>query len=95
LIFLFGEIHPDSVCRPMFGVNMDLQTIYHVPGNYHGLVSNFSFVDGHTEVHRWRDSRFNNPSPPPGNWHDHTGNAVPSSGYGDLGWLKEHTTFRF
>lgn len=93
-IFMFGEIHPDSICRPMFGINMDSQSIYHVPGNYHGQVSNFGFLDGHAEGHRWQDPRFVNPNPPPGNWHNHTGNAVPASGAADLVWLKEHATER-
>lgn len=93
-IFFFGEIHPDSLCRPMFGINMDLQTIYHVPGNYHGQSSNFSYTDGHTEVRRWRDGKFNNPAPAPSNWHNHTGNNVPASGLADLAWLKEHATYR-
>jgi len=92
IIFLFGEIHPDSICRPMFGMNMDAQTVYHYPGNYHGQVSNFAFVDGHTEGHRWRSSQMNNPSPAPGNWHNHTGNTVHPSARLDLLWLKEHTT---
>jgi prepilin-type N-terminal cleavage/methylation domain-containing protein/prepilin-type processing-associated H-X9-DG protein len=94
LIFLFGEIHPESVCRPMFGMNMDAQTIYHIPGNYHGKVSNFAFLDSHVEGHRWRDSQFNNPNPPPANWHDHTGNPAKPSSYSDLDWLKLHTTFK-
>ena len=62
-IFVFGEINPNCICRPMFGMNMDAQTIYHYPGNYHGRRSNFSFVDGHAETHRWIDSQFNNPIP--------------------------------
>ena len=41
-IYMFGEIHPESLCRPMFGINMDSPTIYHVPGNYHGQTSTFS-----------------------------------------------------
>jgi prepilin-type N-terminal cleavage/methylation domain-containing protein/prepilin-type processing-associated H-X9-DG protein len=91
-IFMFGEIHPDSLCRPMFGINMDLQTIYHVPGNYHARVSNFSFLDGHAEGHRWTDQRFNNPRPVPADWHNHTGIAVPPSGRNDLAWLKSSAT---
>jgi len=93
-IFLFGEINWDSLCRPMFGVNMDLMTIYHYPAKYHGQLSTFAFVDGHAEAHHWRDGQFNNPTPPPGNWHDHTGNAAKPSSYNDLAWLKDHTTFR-
>jgi prepilin-type N-terminal cleavage/methylation domain-containing protein/prepilin-type processing-associated H-X9-DG protein len=94
LIFLFGEIHPDSVCRPMFGMNMDAQTIYHFPGNYHGRVSNFAFLDSHVEGHRWRDNQINNPNPPPANWHDHTGYQAKPSSYNDLEWLKLHTTYK-
>jgi prepilin-type N-terminal cleavage/methylation domain-containing protein/prepilin-type processing-associated H-X9-DG protein len=94
MIFVFGEIFPDSLCRPMFGVNMDAQTIYHYPANYHGQLSNFAYVDGHAEGHHWRDGQFNNPTPPPGNWHDHTGNPAKPSSYNDLAWLKEHTTVR-
>ena len=94
LIFSFGEIHPDSLCRPMFGMNMDAQTIYHFPGNYHGQVSNFAFLDGHAEFHHWRDVQFNNPTPAPANWHDHTGNTAKPTSATDLAWLKQHTTVR-
>ncbi len=94
LIFFFGEIHPDSLCRPMFGMNMEAQTIYHVPGNYHGRVSNFAFLDSHVEGHKWKDSQFNNPNPPPANWHDHTGNQAKPSSRNDLDRLKQHTTLK-
>jgi prepilin-type N-terminal cleavage/methylation domain-containing protein len=90
-VFLFGEIHPDSLCRPMFGINMDSDAIYHYPGNYHGLTSAFSFLDGHAESRRWKDAKFNNPTPAP-SWHDHTGNLVPPSGLDDLKWLKDRAT---
>ena len=92
--FLFAEIHPNSICRPMFGMNMDSQALYHVPGNYHGRISNFSFVDGHAESHRWQDPLFNDPKPAPANWHDHTGNMIQSTSRGDLDWLKTHATVR-
>ncbi len=93
-IFLFGEINWDSLCRPMFGVNMPLNTIYHYPGNYHGQLSTFAFLDGHTEPHHWRDSQINNPKPPPSSWHDHTSNAAKPSSLNDLAWIKEHTTVK-
>jgi type II secretory pathway pseudopilin PulG len=31
LIYMFGEIHPDSLCRPMFGMNMDSQALLSFP----------------------------------------------------------------
>jgi prepilin-type processing-associated H-X9-DG protein len=92
--FIFGEIHPDSICRPMFGVNMDSDAVYHYPGNYHGKLSNFAFLDGHGETHRWTDSNINDPKPAPSNWHDHGANMVKPAARNDLRWLKEHTTAR-
>ena len=94
--FLHGEIHPKGICRPFFGVNMATSSggAYHVPGNYHGRNSNFSFVDGHAESHRWVSGTFNNPT---SNVDHH---AVHGSGYPgtasrpDLTWLSEHTTVR-
>ena len=94
VIFILGEIHPNSLCRPMFGINMDSQAIYHFPGNYHGQISDFAFLDGHTEARRWRDSQFNTPTPAPANWHSHTGNKAKPSSLSDLNWLKEHSTYR-
>lgn len=93
-VFMFAEIHPDSICRPMFGMNMDANAIYHVPGNYHSKATTFVFLDGHAERHNWRDPLFNDPRPPFSNWHDHTGNNVKPSSYADLAWLKERATVR-
>ena len=78
----------------MFGMNMDSKMIYHYPGNYHGKISNFVFVDTHAEGHKWKDSQINNPSPAPPNWHDHTGNSAKPSSIDDLNWLKQNTTVR-
>ncbi len=94
MIFLFGEIRPESLCRPMFGMNMDSSTTYHVPGDYHGLITTFGFVDGHAEAHKWRDSNFNNPRPAPANWHDHGSINIKPSSASDLAWLKQHAAFR-
>jgi prepilin-type N-terminal cleavage/methylation domain-containing protein len=95
--FVFGEIHPFSICRPQFGVHMDGNNVYHVPGNYHGVISNFAFADSHAESHKWANSKFNNPNLPEsdGFWHNHE-TALPgvsaSQIQTDLAWLKLHTT---
>jgi type II secretory pathway pseudopilin PulG len=69
-IFLFGEIHPFSICYPAFGThprwdsrgNPTGQNLnFHVPGNNHGGVTVFSMADGHAEIHRWMNPRFNDP----------------------------------
>ena len=91
-IFVFSEIHPQSVCRPFFGVNMTGNNgVYHVAGNYHGRSSNFAFADGHAEGHKWVDGRFNNP-PYKGDYHS-VHNGVPgTNGRQDTQWLRDHTT---
>ncbi len=95
--FIFGEIHPFSICRPQFGVHMDGNNMYHVPGNYHDRTSTFSFADGHAEAHRWVNSKFNNPgyAEADGFWHNH---ETPMPGISaasilaDSTWFKQHTT---
>ena len=92
-IFLFGEIHPKSVCRPFFGVLMRGTTgVYHVPGNYHGKVSNFSFTDGHGEMHNWVDYKFANPNYT-GDYHAAHAGMPGTSSIPDTAWLREHTAY--
>jgi prepilin-type N-terminal cleavage/methylation domain-containing protein/prepilin-type processing-associated H-X9-DG protein len=95
--FTFGEIHAYSICRPQFGVHMEGNNIYHVPGNYHGKVSNFAFADGHAESHKWNSGKFNNPGlvESDGFWHNHQAPLPRASAAelaADLTWLKTHTT---
>ena len=98
-VFIFGELHPYSICRPQFGVHMDVAEMYHYPGNQHGKVTTFSFADGHAEAHKWINSRFNNPGMPEsdGRWHDHTAphaTAPYAQIQTDHNWLRQHTTYR-
>ena len=59
--------------------------ILDVPGSYHGGACGFSFADGHSEVHKWKDSRT---TPPMGRGHPniYTPNSV------DSYWIMEHST---
>jgi prepilin-type processing-associated H-X9-DG protein len=95
--FVFGEINPFSICRPQFGVHMEGNNIYHVPGNYHGKVSNFAFADSHAEAHTWTSPKFNNPQRPEsdGFWHSHESPLPGASAQEiltDVTWLRMHTT---
>jgi prepilin-type N-terminal cleavage/methylation domain-containing protein len=91
-IFIFGELHPFSICQPQFGTHPSWDAAgnftganrsYHVPGNQHGRLTIFSFTDGHAEQHKWQNSRFNNPGTNPmlennAFWHgSHGGTALP------------------
>lgn len=69
-IFVFGEMHPFSICDPPFGTHPRWDSrgaptganfSFHVPANLHGRYSVFSMADGHSEIRRWKHPRFNNP----------------------------------
>jgi len=98
-VFVFGELHPYSICRPQFGVHMDGANVYHIPGNQHRKVSVFAFADGHAESHKWVNAKFNNPAmaESDGRWHSHDAphpTATPAEIQADLTWLRTHTTYR-
>jgi len=92
-MYTFVDIHPFSVCRPFFGINMDDATVYHAPSDSHGRSSTLSFLDGHTESKQWKDGRF--ASRPTMNensaWHDHHG-GLPELNKDDYKWLKQRAT---
>jgi len=62
-IFVFLDEHPDSINNGAFGVWMsDLKNssrnyIFDFPASYHNGACGFSFMDGHGEIHAWRDPR--------------------------------------
>jgi hypothetical protein len=101
--FVFGEVHPFSICRPQFGTHPGSTAsgnIYHLPGNYHYRASTFSFGDGHAEAHKWVKAEFNNPKmlETDANWHNHdvrfAAMGPVASIQADLGWLNTHATAR-
>jgi prepilin-type processing-associated H-X9-DG protein len=54
------------------------------PAIYHNNACGFSFADGHSEIHKWRDSRTCNPKLPltVQNTPDNT----------DVFWMQDHST---
>jgi len=62
--FLFLDMREDSIDVGNFAPDMTgwpdqpaSRGFYDLPGNYHHYACGFSFVDGHSEIHRWRDPR--------------------------------------
>lgn len=86
-IFLFQDVHPDSICWPYFGVQMQLDQFFNFPGSSHNRGAVISFADGHVETHRWTDQR--TITAYASRYHDHNEG---SSGNRDLAWLRERTT---
>jgi len=88
--FVLGEIHSKSICRPFFGVIMTSPAWYHVPANYHGQSSVFSYADGHVASQRWSDASTYTP-PETIDWHGHNYGV---RGGRDIVWFQEHATSR-
>jgi prepilin-type processing-associated H-X9-DG protein len=96
MTFCVLDQHPDSINGGGFASQMvDLQndpqgnnaTMIDLPASYHNGACGFSFMDGHSEIHRWVDSRTKQTI---------TGKTwtanVPMPGNQDLIWLSERTT---
>ncbi len=86
-LFLFQDVHPDSLCWPYFGVKMSQDSFFNFPSSSHNFGGVISYADSHVEHHRWRDQRtitaFSR------DYHQH---LDPSPGNRDLVWLRERTT---
>lgn len=87
-LFVFSDVHPDSICWPLFGV-APTDTFFMFPASYHNRASVIAFADGHVQHQKWRDSRTH--SPVRVNWHGHD---QPSQRNPDLAWLREHSSVR-
>ena len=98
-IFVFLDMREDRVNWGNFMTQMDgyspndpslyaFTTDY--PAMYHHLACGFSFADGHSEIHRWRDTRT---MPPLKDGNDPISYGILASpGNADVAWLQDHST---
>lgn len=89
--FVLQGIHPNSICRPFFGVRMSAgrsARFYHIPASYHANSASLVFADGHAESHKWVDERTLKPLPNS----DFHGHEIRSPGNPDIQWIQERTT---
>jgi prepilin-type N-terminal cleavage/methylation domain-containing protein len=94
-VFVFLDMREDSIDMGNFGTRMagwpdrpELYGFYDLPGSYHHLAGGFSFADGHSEIHRWRDDRTMPPLVPNGFVNDN----FSSPNNTDVAWLQDHST---
>src|SRR5215472_2774300 len=59
-----------------------------MPAYYHDFAGGFSFADGHSEIHKWRDSRTLTPI----QYGVAATSYVASPRNNDIAWLQDHTT---
>jgi len=94
-VFVFLDMREDSIDMGNFATRMagwmDQPTVYgfyDLPGYYHHFAGGFSFADGHSETHRWRDSRTTPPLVSGGYVND----QFSSPDNQDVAWLQERAT---
>lgn len=97
-IFVFLDEREDCINWGNFMTDMDgydppipgaYKFTTDLPGSYHNRAAGFSFADGHSEIHRWRDDR----TMPPINYEvasTASYNVVPYDV--DVAWLQDHST---
>lgn len=94
-VFVFLDMREDSIDMGNFATRMagwpdngSQYGFYDLPGYYHHYAAGFSFADGHSEIHRWRDSRTMPPIVPGGYVNDN----FSSPDNPDVRWLQERST---
>ncbi len=92
LLWVTIDENPDSINDAAFAVKVDLPwpaTVWQdIPATAHGGGCGFSFADGHSELHRWRDSRTTPPLVEGGLMPD----VFASPDNPDVAWLQDHAT---
>jgi prepilin-type processing-associated H-X9-DG protein len=86
-MFVVLDEREDSINDGWFATDPD--TMYQLidyPASYHNRAAGFSFADGHSEIHRWRDAR-TMPSLSPGQLLPLNVNLP---GDQDVVWLSQH-----
>ena len=90
--FVMLEEREDSIDDALFAVNMTAvgasANFQNMPASYHNRACGFSFADGHSEIHRWRDDRTMPPLKPG----TRVRYGLSSPDNSDIVWLQEHST---
>ena len=79
----YTEMLGFSPCRPS-----QYEFVQDLPGSYHHRACGFSFCDGHSEIHRWRDDR----TMPPLQYEVYLIQRYPTPMDVDVAWLQDHAT---
>ena len=93
MTFVLLDERSDSINDGYFATEMDGYPILNstkivdYPASYHNKAAGFSFADGHSEIHKWRDPRTFPPL--------HTGLQlnVASPNNLDVQWIRDHCSY--
>jgi prepilin-type processing-associated H-X9-DG protein len=94
--WLLLDEHPDSINDGWFAVGMQgfqsdpsSYILRDCPASYHGNAGDFSYVDGHAEIHKWQDPRT---MPPVTIGSSSYVEGQPSPNNLDVQWMQSRTT---
>ena len=95
--FVFLDMREDSIDIGNFAPDMrgwpddpHITGFFDYPASYHNQAAGFSFADGHSEIHRWRDPR----TMPPLQRDALIPDILSSPNNPDIIWLQDHSTRR-
>ena len=96
MVWVFVDEDEFSITLACFNVAMKTAptSMMNWPGTYHGNSASFSFLDGHAEVHKWKDARTRNVAHAMGGAPAIGGAITAQTGpdNSDLLWLQSHTS---
>ena len=88
MLWLTLDEHADSINDAFFMFSMTCPGFDDGPADYHNGSCSFSFVDGHSEIHRWQQLQYW-PAVAETTWN----NSITEPGSGpDVQWMVQHTT---
>jgi prepilin-type N-terminal cleavage/methylation domain-containing protein/prepilin-type processing-associated H-X9-DG protein len=94
-VFVFADEDEYSISRAFFAVIMMRTGWVSWPGTRHGGTASFSFLDGHAELHKWRDGRTRNVNKIKGAYvptETAIGATTVQANNSDILWLQSHTS---
>jgi prepilin-type N-terminal cleavage/methylation domain-containing protein/prepilin-type processing-associated H-X9-DG protein len=86
-VFLYQDVHPESICWPYFGVQMSDDSFFNFPNSSHNRGGVVSFTDGHVERHAWLDPR--TVKAYSAAYHNHHDSSPRNQ---DIAWIRARTT---
>jgi prepilin-type N-terminal cleavage/methylation domain-containing protein/prepilin-type processing-associated H-X9-DG protein len=95
-VFVFIDEDDWSINDIQFFVTMISSAWIDWPATYHGNSSSLSFLDGHAEVHAWKDGRTKNVDHvQPQDTHQSANKMTVQANSPDILWLQAHTSAPF
>jgi prepilin-type N-terminal cleavage/methylation domain-containing protein/prepilin-type processing-associated H-X9-DG protein len=92
MLWVITDEHPDSINDAGLAVECGLTNaeakIIDYPASFHANACGIAFADGHSEIHKWRDSR----TMPPVQYNNDLRLNVPSPNNPDVAWLQIRTS---